>query len=96
MPKPDPAVPANTGGPTRTTTTVVVEPVPDYESLKTAAARTEISYWTLRDKIASGELRAYRFSDKPGSAIRVKRADVDALFKPVIPEAVYADRAARR
>jgi excisionase family DNA binding protein len=80
---------------TRTTTTMVVEPVPDYESLKTAAARTEISIYTLRDKVASGVLRAYRFSDKPGSAIRVRRTDVDALFKPVIPDAVYADRAAR-
>lgn len=96
MPTPDPVPARATGERTRTTTTVVTEPVPDYESLKSAAARTEISYWTLREKIASGELRAYRFSDKPGSAIRVKRADVDALMKPVIPEAIYADWAARR
>ncbi|GAA4290892.1 excisionase family DNA-binding protein [Mycobacterium paraffinicum] len=68
---------------------------PDYESLKGASARTGISVWTLREKIASGELRAYRFSDKPGAAIRVRRNDVDALFKPVIPDAVYADRARR-
>lgn len=67
---------------------------PDYESLKCAAARTGISHWTLREKIASGELRAYRFSDKPGAAIRLKRNDVDALFKPVIPDAIYANRAA--
>lgn len=78
--------------PTRTTTTVVIEPAPKYESLKGAAARTEISVWTLREKIASGELRAYRFSDKPGAAIRLKRSDVDALFRPVIPDAIYADR----
>lgn len=88
-------VPAHAGGiHTRTTTTVVTEPVPEYESLKSAAARTEISVWTLRDKIASGELRAFRFY-KPGSAIRLRRADVDALFKPVIPEANYVDRARR-
>lgn len=68
---------------------------PDYESLKRASARTGISVWTLRDKIASGELRAYRFSDKPGAAIRIKRIDVDALFKPVIPDSVYAGRASR-
>jgi excisionase family DNA binding protein len=80
---------------TRTTTTTVVEPVPDFESLKTAAARTEISIYTLRDKVASGELRAYRFSAKPGAAIRVRRTDVDALFKPVIPDSIYADRVAR-
>jgi excisionase family DNA binding protein len=47
---------------------------------------------TFREKIASGELPAYRLSDKPGSAIRVKLADVDALLKPVIPESVYAGR----
>jgi excisionase family DNA binding protein len=88
-------MPTPTGLHTRTTTTVVVEPVPEFESLKTAAARTEISVWTLREKIARGELRAYRFSDKPGSAIRLKRADVDSLFKPVIPDAIYADRAAQ-
>lgn len=80
---------------TRTVTTTVTEPVPEFESLKTAAARTEISVWTLRDKIARGELRAYRFSDKPGASIRLKRADVDALFKPVIPDAIYADGLAR-
>lgn len=68
---------------------------PEYESLKGAEARTGISHWTLREKIAKGELRAYRFSTKPRSAIRVRPSDVDALFKPVIPEAIYADRAAR-
>ncbi|CAM3283630.1 DNA-binding protein [Mycobacterium intermedium] len=63
---------------------------PEYESLKHASNRTGISVWTLREKIASGELRAYRFSDKPGAAIRVRRVDVDALFKPVIPDTIYA------
>jgi excisionase family DNA binding protein len=96
MPTPDPISDRITGPRTRTITTVVVEPVPEFESMKTAAARTEISVWTFRDLIASGKLRAYRLSDKPGSAIRVKRADVDALFRPVIPDAIYADRAARR
>jgi excisionase family DNA binding protein len=71
---------------------MAIELAPDYESLKSAAARTEISVWTLREKIANGELRAYKFSDKPGAAIRLKRADVDALFRPVIPEAIYANR----
>jgi excisionase family DNA binding protein len=66
--------------------------LPDYESLRSAAARTGFSVDTFREKIASGELPAYRLSDKPGSAIRVKRADVDALLKPVIPDAIYANR----
>lgn len=68
---------------------------PDFESLRSAAGRTGFSVDTFRDKIARGELPAYRLSDKPGSAIRVKVADVDALLKPVLPAAVYADRAAR-
>lgn len=62
---------------------------PEYESLQTAADRTDFSTWTLRDLIAEGKLPAYRMTDKPRSAIRVKRADVDALMKPVIPPQVY-------
>ncbi|MDA4108156.1 excisionase family DNA-binding protein [Mycolicibacterium holsaticum] len=64
---------------------------PDFESLQHAAARTGFSVFTFRALVSSGKLPAYRLSDKPGSAIRVKRADVDALMKPLIPEAVYAD-----
>lgn len=79
----------------RTTTTTVVEPVPDFESLKTAAARTGFSVATFRDLVASGKLPAYRLTDKPGSAIRVRRADVDALFSPVLPDAVTASRVGR-
>lgn len=65
---------------------------PEFESLRDAAARIGFSVDTLRDKVASGELRAYRLSDKPGCAIRVRRADVDAMMRPVIPESVYAGR----
>lgn len=54
--------------------------------------RTGFSVFSLRDKIASGELPAYRISDKPRSAIRVKISDVDALFKPLIPTEVQASR----
>ena len=50
--------------------------------------------FTFREKNASGELPAYRLSDKPGSAIRVKVADVDAMMKPLIPAEIYADRQA--
>jgi excisionase family DNA binding protein len=64
---------------------------PDFESLQHAAARTGFSVFTFRELVSSGKLPAYRLSDKPGSAIRVKRTDVDALMKPLIPEAVYAD-----
>ncbi len=64
----------------------------EYESLRDTAARIGYSVDTLRQKITAGELRAYRLSDKPGGAIRVRRADVDAMMTPVIPDAVYAGR----
>lgn len=65
---------------------------PHFISLQDAAVRTGFSVFSLRDKIASGELPAYRISDKPRSAIRVKISDVDALFKPLIPTEVQASR----
>lgn len=67
-------------------------PTPEYESLRSAAARTGYSVFTFREKIASGELPAYRISDKPGSAMRVKVADVNAMLKPVMPAEIAASR----
>lgn len=67
---------------------------PHFISLQDAATRTGFSVFTFREKIANGELPAYRLSDKPGSAIRVKVADVDAMMKPLIPTEIYADRQA--
>lgn len=67
-------------------------PTPEYESLRSAASRTGYSVFTFREKIASGALPAYRLSDKPGSNMRVKVADVNALLKPVIPAEVLASR----
>ncbi|MCP9271133.1 MerR family transcriptional regulator [Mycolicibacterium arenosum] len=66
--------------------------IPEYESLRSASARTGYSIYTFREKIASGELPAYRISDKPGSAMRVKVADVNALLRPVIPVEIQAAR----
>lgn len=63
---------------------------PEFISLKDAAARTGFSVFTFRELVNAGKLPAYRLSDKPGSAIRVRIRDVDALMQPVIPEAVYA------
>jgi excisionase family DNA binding protein len=65
---------------------------PDFESLQDAAVRIGYSVFTLRELIAEGKLAAYRINDKPGSTIRVRRTDVDALMRPLIPAAVYADR----
>lgn len=59
---------------------------PLFISLQEAADRTGFSVFTFREKVAAGELPAYRLTDKPGSAIRVKVSDVDALMKPVLPE----------
>lgn len=67
-------------------------PTAEWESLHAAAARTGFSVFTFREKVTNGELRAYRISDKPGAAIRVRLADVNALMRPVIPTEVYADR----
>lgn len=64
----------------------------EYESIKHAAERTDFSVFTIREKIERGELRAYRLNDKPGSAIRVKVAEVNALMKPVIPAEIQAAR----
>lgn len=65
---------------------------PHFISLQDAATRTGFSVFTFREKIASGELPAYRLSNKPGSAIRVKLADVDAMMKPLIPADIQATR----
>jgi hypothetical protein len=68
----------------------VPAPVPvvrEFESLRTASERTEISIYTLREKIDAGELPAFRFTDKPGASIRVRVRDIDALMRP-FPEQV--------
>jgi hypothetical protein len=65
---------------------------PEFISLQAAADRTGFSVFTFRDLVSSGELPAYRLSDKPGSAIRVRIRDGDALLKPVIPAEIAASR----
>lgn len=51
-----------------------------YESLAQAAERTAISVKTLRRRIASGKLRAYRYGPQ---IIRVDPNDVDLLMRPL-------------
>lgn len=51
-----------------------------YESLAQAAERTEVSVKTLRRRIASGDLRAYRYGPR---AIRLDPSDVDKLMRPL-------------
>ena len=59
--------------------------IPEFISLRDAAVRTGFSVFTIREKIDHGELPAYRISDKPNSALRVRVRDVDDLMKPFTP-----------
>jgi excisionase family DNA binding protein len=49
-------------------------------SIRAAADWADCSDKTIRRRIASGDLRAYRFGPR---AIRVDMAEVDALLKPI-------------
>lgn len=51
-----------------------------YESLSQAAERTQISIKTLRRRIATGDLPAYRSGPK---ILRVDPKDVDNLMRPI-------------
>lgn len=63
-----------------------------YLQIRAAENYTGLSVHTLRAKVASGELMAYRASDKPGAAYLFKISDLDALMKPVLPVAIKAAR----
>jgi excisionase family DNA binding protein len=67
-----------------------------YYSLKDGASYSGFSVYTLRELINSGELPAYRLSGRAGAEMRIKLSDLDALLEPVIPPAIYAERAARQ
>lgn len=51
-----------------------------YETLAQAADRTGVSRITLRRRIASGELRAYRIGRR---IVRVRPEDVDRLLRAI-------------
>lgn len=52
---------------------------PHWLSIAGAAAWVSVSVKTIRRRIASGELRAYRC----GKTIRVKTDDLEAMMRPV-------------
>ena len=52
----------------------------EFETLSSAAERTGLSIRTLRRRIASGELAAYRSGPR---VIRVDPDDVDRLMVPI-------------
>ena len=64
---------------------------PEFVPLRDAAVRIQFGIDTIRAKIDLGELPAYRISDKPNSALRVRISDVDALMKPVMPATRHAE-----
>lgn len=72
------------------TTTAPISP--KYVQMKAATNYTGLSRFTIYDKVASGELPAYRASDKPGAVLLFKLSDLDALMKPVVPAAIAASR----
>nr|NLI49460.1 helix-turn-helix domain-containing protein [Propionibacterium sp.] len=51
-----------------------------YESLAQAAQRTHVSVKTLRRRISTGQLRAYRYGPR---ILRLHPNDVDKLMRPV-------------
>ncbi|OKH81162.1 DNA-binding protein [Mycobacterium sp. ST-F2] len=65
---------------------------PKYVPMNDAVRYTGVSKFTLRDKVAAGELRAYRVTDKPGSAYLFKLSDLDAMMKPIVPAEITAAR----
>lgn len=56
---------------------MTTNPRREYESLSDAAERTGVSIRTLRRRIASGQLKAYRLGRR---VIRVQPDDVDQLL----------------
>ena len=71
--------------------TRTVPPItPKFIQMRAAERYTGLSHHTLRAKVASGELPAYRASNKPGSVYLFKISDLDALMRPVIPAEIAA------
>jgi excisionase family DNA binding protein len=60
--------------------TTVEQPTRALETLAQAAERTDVSIRTLRRRISTGELRAYRLGHR---IIRVNPKDVDRLLVPI-------------
>ena len=60
---------------------------PEFVSLRDAAVYSGFGVDTLHAKVTSGELPAYKITDAPNAALRVRLRDVEALLKPVAPTA---------
>lgn len=51
---------------------------------------------TVHEMVNDGRLPGYKFSDKPGSSIRVKVDDVYAMLVPVVPKDVLEEARSRQ
>lgn len=57
------------------------QPKPRYRSIADSALYLGVHQRTVRRKVATGELKAYRFGER--GDIRIDQADLDALLTPV-------------
>lgn len=57
---------------------------PDLVSIAEAAERLGVATRTIRDRIADGQLPAFRVGQARGAMIRIKVADLDALLHPIV------------
>ncbi len=67
-------------------------PVPELLTIAQAATFLGIHHITVRRMISSGELKAYRYGPR---VIRIDRADLDKLRRPVTTLADYRDAKAQ-
>ncbi|WP_138996808.1 excisionase family DNA-binding protein [Rhodococcus zopfii] len=54
---------------------------PTYVSMSEAGRRVGVSRYTIRDRVLSGELPAYRLGK--GRTVLIKVSDLDALLRPI-------------
>ena len=70
-------------------TDTMIEPDPDrFVSIADAARHVDLSPWTIRDRIRSGALTAYKTGRKHNAAVRVRLRDVEAMLTPIAPTEV--------
>lgn len=56
---------------------------PDWLTIEQAAAYLHVHSITLRRWMAGGRLRGYKLGPEANSPLRFKRADLDALGRPI-------------
>ena len=54
-------------------------------TIEEVAIRLRLSRQTVRRRVASGELRAFRVGYRPGAPVRIEARSVDEMLRPVAP-----------